>query len=75
MKNIKEALIGFYVLIAILVCTYGTFFGDYAHKGVAYNLGRSLIWPAVIFPSLGHAIGGVLIVAFIAYITIFAKKS
>ena len=60
MKNIKEALISFYVLIAILVCTYGTFFGDYAHKGVAYNLGRSLIWPAVIFPSLGHAIGGVL---------------
>lgn len=74
MKNIKQALIGFYVLIAILVCTYGTFFGDYSHKGFAYNLGRSVIWPAVIFPSLGHVVGGVLIIAFIVYITLFAKK-
>jgi len=33
--------------------------GRYAYKGFFYNLGQGLIWPAVVFPSLGKLIGAV----------------
>lgn len=47
----KGKLIGAYLLIAVLVGTYGHFFGPNQHRGFAYNLGAGTTWPIQIFMS------------------------
>lgn len=74
MKNIKPILISVYVAIAVLTGIYGSIWGQYDYKGFAYNLGRGLIWPVVMFPSLGQIISGILIFAFVVGIMMFGKR-
>lgn len=62
------------MFIGLLFAIYGNFFGDYDYKGFAYNFGRGLMWPTIIFPALGKFIGGVLIVGVIGYFALFAKR-
>lgn len=53
-------LIGLYgvtVLIAT-VCFY--IWGRYSYKGFFFNLSHGLVWPAVVFPSFGRLIGGLV---------------
>ena len=54
-----------YVLLIFAFAIYGNWWGDFAYKGFAYNLGRSLIWPVIIFPGIGKAIGAVVLVGVI----------
>lgn len=75
MKEIKALLIGLYVVLAILTGIYGSIWGDYDYKGLMYNLGRGAVWPVVWFPSFGKVVTGVLIFGFVAYITLFGKKT
>lgn len=63
-----------YLVVGLLFAIYGNFWGDYDYKGFAYNLGRGLVWPTIIFPSLGKVIGGIIIIAFVGYIALFSKK-
>ena len=70
MKNLKPLLFAIYFGMGFIYTLYSTFFGKYHYKGFAYNLGRGLIWPATMFPSVGQFIGGVLIIAFVAWITL-----
>jgi hypothetical protein len=67
----KKILILFYVVMIIGFAIYGANWGDYAYKGFFYNLGRSLIWPAIIFPSIGQAIGTMLILGLVGYYSFF----
>lgn len=60
-----RVVIGVYVLLIFIFAIYGNWWGDYAYKGFAYNLGRSLVWPTILFPGMGKAIGGLLIVFFV----------
>ena len=46
------------------------FFGSYFAIG---HIGQGLIWPAVIFPSVGKFIGGIIILLFIATLTLRSK--
>ena len=55
-----------YVVMGVLV----TLFGGAEGRGFAYNLGRGLIWPAVVFPGLGKFLGGLLIVAFCGWVAL-----
>ena len=73
MKEIKAMLIAAYVVIGILTGIYGSIWGQYDYKGLAYNMGRGLMWPVVMFPSLGQVVALVVIVAFIAAVTMFGK--
>lgn len=59
-----------YIIIGLLTALYGSWWGDNNHRSFAYNLGGGLVWPAVWFPSLGKAIGAVLLVVIIAIIGI-----
>jgi len=54
----------------IVIVGYLVLAGDYDYKGFAYNLGRGLIWPAVWFPAFGKFLGGLFIIAFVAYLTL-----
>lgn len=64
-SDIKQTLIGLYLVIGLLVALYQTFFG-HDHHGFFYHLGMGLVWPAVIFPGVGKIIALVLIVGLIA---------
>lgn len=63
-----------YVALIGVFALYGTWFGDNAYRGFGYNLGRALVWPTILFPSIGAAIGGLVIVAFVGWLTFFRKK-
>ena len=63
--GIKGKLLSVYALIAIVTSVYTSVWGDLAYKGAAYNIGRSIVWPCILFPSLGTFIGGGLIVVFV----------
>ena len=63
---------GLYALLAVVFAIYGNWWGAYAYKGFAYNLGRGLIWPVIIFPVLGKIIGGIVLVVVI--VLLLAKK-
>lgn len=66
----KQILIVTYLVIGVIFAMYGWIFGDYSHKGFFYNFGHGIIWPAIIFPSLGKAIGVIIIFLFIAYVSL-----
>ena len=73
--KIKQMLITGYVAIAILFGLYGSIWGQYDYKGFFYNMGRGLIWPAIMFPSLGKVIALILILAMLIGLTLFGKRS
>lgn len=70
----KKVLMGGYAAIAALFAFYGTFFGTYSYQGFAANLGRAIVWPAILFPSLGKVIGGILMLLVITGVLIFVKR-
>ena len=72
--KIRYILIISYFFIGLLFAVYGYHFGEYAYRGFAYNLGMGIVWPAVLFPSFGRAIGGFIMVSFVLYITFFHKR-
>lgn len=61
-------LIGLYSLIIVPFALYGTFWGEYAYKGFAYNLGRSVLWPTIVFPVLGQILGAIVLVGVLLFI-------
>lgn len=66
-------LLGVYVALIFVFALYGNWWGDYAYKGFAYNLGRSLFWPAIIFPSVGKALGVLVLLGFIGALSMGKK--
>lgn len=70
----KQAAIAIYLAIAVAFAIYGTFWGAFAFRGFMYNLGRSLIWPAIMFPAVGQAITAVVILVVVAAVLVFVKR-
>lgn len=62
-----------YVCLIVVFALYGTWWGDQAYRGFAYNLGAALVWPAILFPSIGKVISGIVIIAFVAALTLKKK--
>jgi hypothetical protein len=60
-ENIKAWVIGGYFIIGFFFTVYQNFWGQYSYKSFAYHIGRGIVWPAVMFPSVGKFIGGVII--------------
>ena len=69
----KHIAIAIYLAIAVLFAIYGTYWGDHAYRGFFYNLGTSLVWPAVIFPALGNVIGGIVMVVVVVAVLVFVR--
>ena len=70
----KHIAIAAYLAVAVLFAIYGTFWGDHAYRGFAYNLGTALVWPTMLFPAFGKAIGGLLWVVVIVAVLIFVRN-
>ena len=62
-----------YVALIVVFALYGSLWGDYAFRGIGYNVGRAIIWPAILFPSISKAIGALVLLAFIGWLTFFRK--
>ena len=56
-----RAIAGIYVLLIFVFAIYGNWWGDYAYRGFAYNLGIALVWPAILIPGLREVLGGLLL--------------
>lgn len=65
--NIKGTFFLVYFMLAIATTIYGSIWGDFNYKGLAYNIGRGLVWPFIWFPTLGAIVGSLLLFGFIAY--------
>jgi hypothetical protein len=59
--SITSWLIRGYFIIGLLFALYQNYWGSQSYKSFAYHLRQGVIWPAVMFPSVGKFIGGVLI--------------
>jgi hypothetical protein len=64
----KRVVLGLYALCVVVFAIYGNWWGTFAYKGFAYNLGRALIWPAIILPGVGKIIGVAILIAFILFV-------
>ena len=71
--SIKSWLIGGYFAIGLLYAVYQNFWGQYSYKSFAYHLGKSVVWPAVMFPSVGKFIGGVILLILLCVIAMRSK--
>lgn len=56
-------VIGLYGATVLIAMIYFNFWGQYAFKGFAYNLGRAVLWPTVAFPSFGALLGALVLIA------------
>ena len=70
----KKILIGSYAAIASIFALYGTFFGAYSHQGFAANLGRAVVWPAIVFPSFGKLIGSIVLLLVLGAIFVLVPR-
>lgn len=69
-----KTFIRIYAVIAVLFWIYLSIWSAHSGRGWAFNLGSAVVWPAVIFPSLGAAIGGIVIVAVVIGVLLFVKN-
>lgn len=69
-----KKFIWFYVLMIVIVAIYGNWWGDFAYRGFGYNLGRALFWPFVMFPGVGKAVGGIIIVGLVLFAVFFMRN-
>ncbi|WEE39363.1 hypothetical protein [Acinetobacter sp. TAC-1] len=71
--SIASWLIRSYLIIGLLFAIYQNFWGQHSYKSFAYHLGQGIVWPAVMFPSVGKFIGGVLILVIIGGLVLRSK--
>lgn len=69
-----KIVIRIYAVLAVLFWIYLSIWGANSGRGWAFNLGSAVVWPAVIFPGFGAAIGGIVIVAVVIGVLIFVKN-
>jgi hypothetical protein len=68
--SLKRKLIYGYLIIAVLFVIGTLIFGTAPHNTIAVGIGNGLVWPAVMFPGFGKVIGALLLIAFLAFISI-----
>jgi hypothetical protein len=67
-KMVVTGLACIYGVIGLFYAIYQAIWGAYSYKPVLYNFFQGVIWPLVMFPSFGKAVGGVVMVAVVLYI-------
>lgn len=71
--SITSWLIRGYFIIGLLFALYQNYWGPHSYKSFAYHLGQGVIWPAMMFPSVGKFIGGVLILLIVGGLLLKSK--
>ena len=69
-------VIGLYGATVLIAVICFNFWGQYAFRGFAYNLGLAVVWPAVVFPSFGALLGGLFcLVVIVALLTLKSGRN
>ena len=71
--DIKTWAISGYLGIGFFFAVYQHLWGHYKYKSFMFNIGQGLIWPAVMFPSVGKFIGGMLLLIIIGALTLRSR--
>ncbi len=69
-----KKFIGIYLVIAVVVGIYLDIWGMFAYRGFAYNLGRALFWPVLMFSSLKGIVMGVILIAIMVWLSSSRKS-
>lgn len=67
-------LIGLYGVSVLIAAICFDIWGRYAYKGFFFNLGQGLVWPAVVFPSVGKLLGGLIWLIVIVGVLALAQR-
>ncbi|MEA9557498.1 hypothetical protein VC273_16795 [Xanthomonas nasturtii] len=67
-------LIGLYGASVVVAAICFANWGQYAYKGFAYNLGRALVWPAIVFPSFGGLLSGLIWLGVIGGVLVLVQR-
>ncbi|NHF65972.1 hypothetical protein [Xanthomonas hortorum] len=67
-------LIGLYGASVLIAAICFANWGHYAYKGFAYNLGRALVWPAIVFPAFGGLLSGLIWLVVIGGVLILVRR-
>ena len=65
-RKIGRILFAGYFLIALLYAVYAHFWGPEPFRSFAFHLGQGVLWPVLVFPSLGPVIAGIVVLIFVA---------
>jgi hypothetical protein len=69
----KQKIFSIYLVVGLFFTLYGWLFGATSYKSFAYHIGRGLVWPTVIFPGLGAAIGGLIMIIAVILVLVFVR--
>lgn len=72
--KLRHLLLLLYVAVGLLYALYAYFFGATSNRGLFYNLGQGIVWPAAMFPALGKLLGGLIWLVVIAALVFFGSK-
>ncbi len=72
--QLKAWMVGIYAMIGFFFAIYQHFWGYYNYKSFAYNIGQGIFWPAVMFPSVGKLIGGLLILGMVVLVSLKSNR-
>ncbi|MCC4610015.1 hypothetical protein [Xanthomonas cannabis] len=67
-------LVGLYGASIFIAAICFANWGQYAYKGFAYNLGRAFVWPAVVFPSFGGLLSGLIWIVVIVGLLLLVRR-
>lgn len=67
-------LIGLYGATVLIAAIYFDIWGQYAYKGFFANLGRAVVWPAIMFPSFGKLLSGLIWMAVIGGVLVLNRR-
>lgn len=67
-------LVGLYGASVFIAAICFANWGQYAYKGFFYNVGRALVWPAIVFPSFGGIVTAMMWLVVIVAILLLVRK-
>lgn len=68
--TLKQKLITGYAFLAFVVALYSSNFGPFQHESFAFNLGRGVVWPFTIIPTMGTILSVIAVGCVIAFVVL-----
>lgn len=67
-------VIGLYGATVLIAAVCFNIWGQYAYKSFFFNLGRGLVWPAIVFPTIGTILSGLIWLLVIGAVLVLVRR-
>lgn len=67
-------VIGIYGATVLIAAVCFNIWGQYAYKSFFFNLGRGLVWPAIVFPTIGTILSGLIWLLVIGAVLVLVRR-